>query len=777
MRVAKDFGFDPVNATAFVQDAVTSGAQRVVVENVGRPWYVRTIKLPSNVEVVLEKGTRMHTDRTWKDFRSGLLFNIDRVTNVVIRGEAENDHDSVVSQFHDAADRARHCRDYGRSNIAIGNSRHVAVRNLRVADCAEDAILLHGMGITEDLYFENLDLDTGFRQAASLCNANRCFFRNVRFRNTAGAEPGAGIDLEPAEIVQANSSIYLYDCTFENNMGGGLLFCTSSALPITLHAKRCVFKPNRNGDLIVFIRIGPYIGNNIKAPGKAVFDDCEFQGYSDVSPICVDGVSLLDLEFRNCAITDTGECQGRGNPGASAVKFNLNRDVYYQGAHGDHAEATVSFENCRISGYTNAPPVVFNNHAGHESVRNIKGVVDFNGKRIDLASLRHVGPDLAFKDIERKIPDLSGAETGKPSAGKAEHALKLRWGKAWYNPPPSYAYLLRGEKGARARLLIRFPGDPDGDRTIRLVAADGSETTLGEYAKGDNDVAFTFPETGWFSLRPPAGHVLVESEGVSPVYFGAMGTMRDIKLEAPLGYVGYFEVPAKGEAPFKVERGSVRLRDASGADAGEVAALPGFGAGYAKLKSKSGKPEVWSFSFEGSVEIKFFAPFTGLWADTPGAVPAAPGALRSPVVEIERKAVEKEESVAAADLKTFLKAHPVVDQIVKDETAARVEWAKKGEYTALLKDKEALLDKMRSRALTEPEQKELADLEKNIPPIRERADMERRVLAMKPDALERYAFCNLFAVLRGVDDKAVGQDFLRCLHDHDDMPSKYPVVY
>ncbi len=55
--------------------------------------------------------------------------------------------------------------------------------------------------------------------------------------------------------------------------------------------------------------------------------------------------------------------------------------------------------------------------------------------------------------------------------------------------------------------------------------------------------------------------------------------------------------------------------------------------------------------------------------------------------------------------------------------------------------------------------------------------MEKRILAMKPAALERYAFCNLFAVLRGVDDKTVGQNFLRCLRDHDDMPSKYPVVY
>ena len=55
----------------------------------------------------------------------------------------------------------------------------------------------------------------------------------------------------------------------------------------------------------------------------------------------------------------------------------------------------------------------------------------------------------------------------------------------------------------------------------------------------------------------------------------------------------------------------------------------------------------------GGATIKFFAPFTGLWADAPGAVPASPGAVRSPVVEIERKATktDEEEAAPAADLK------------------------------------------------------------------------------------------------------------------------------
>ena len=72
----------------------------------------------------------------------------------------------------------------------------------------------------------------------------------------------------------------------------------------------------------------------------------------------------------------------------------------------------------------------------------------------------------------------------------------------------------------------------------------------------------------------------------------------------------------------------------------------------------------------------------------------------------------------------------------------------------------------------------IADEAKNIPPLKEFADMEARVLKMDKARLERYAFCNAFAVLHGLYyDKTIGNDFIRCLHEGADMPAKYPDVY
>ena len=777
VRVSKDFGFDPVNSTEFLQKALGSGASRVIIDNVGKPWYTRTLKVPSNVEVVLEKGVRLHTDRSWDEFKKGGIFRISNVSNVVIRGENPNDHEVVVSQFHDLMDRAKNCRDYGRSAFTIENSINVCVKNMRIADTAEDAICFGGMDLNTNQYFENLDLDSCFRQASSFCSLNRGFFRKVRFRNTAGAEPGAGIDLEPAETCQANSSLYLYDCEFENNLGGGLLFSTSSQLPITLHAKRCVFKPHRQADLMVFIRIGPYLGRNKKVPGKAIFEECVFQGYSDVSPIRIDGISLLDLEFKNCAIIDTGRTLARNaTPDASAISFWLNRDVNMDG----HVEATISFENTRVEGYTNATLVAFRNHAGHESIRNLKGKIDWNGKPTDLSRFKHIGPDNHLKQIEQKLPELTAAQAVKPAKGRVEPDFTFRWGGAWWSPRPVIDYLFFGEKGRSAKLLVRYPGGLWGDLAATVYGPGDVKLDFGEWKKGDNMIEIKFPETGWYRLRPKNDHVLASYEGIVPVYFTGMGEFRDFQLDAPEGKVGYFEVPAQGEVTVKVEEGSVDIRDAGGEIFGTVKCSPRTGAGYLKFKSKSGRNEVWSFAHENRATIKFFAPASGMWADSPEAVPSTVDAVRSPVIRLERKAAADEpgDAAAAADLAGFLKTRPKVAKIVKDEMRRRVEWARKGEWAVLYNKKAEFLEKFRKTVANEQQQKELADEEKNLPPLKELADMEARILKMSPAELERYAFCNVFVVTYGFyHDISFGDPFMRCLYEEADMAAEYSDVY
>ena len=50
------WGFDPEESTEALQAAIDSGAEKVIVDNVGWPWIVDKMTLASNQELFFEKG-------------------------------------------------------------------------------------------------------------------------------------------------------------------------------------------------------------------------------------------------------------------------------------------------------------------------------------------------------------------------------------------------------------------------------------------------------------------------------------------------------------------------------------------------------------------------------------------------------------------------------------------------------------------------------------------------------------------------------------------------
>ena len=84
------WGFDPDDSTRMLQEAINSGARKLIVDNVGKPWIVTGIALASNQEILFERGVEVlakkerfqgeerfaflrgperehHPDRLWRD--------------------------------------------------------------------------------------------------------------------------------------------------------------------------------------------------------------------------------------------------------------------------------------------------------------------------------------------------------------------------------------------------------------------------------------------------------------------------------------------------------------------------------------------------------------------------------------------------------------------------------------------------------------------------------------------------------------------------------------
>ena len=80
------WGFDEEDATEAMQAAIDSGAETLIVEEMGCPWIVRPIELASNQEIVFEEGVEVLAKRgEFKDRRDS-LFTARGVENVTLRG-------------------------------------------------------------------------------------------------------------------------------------------------------------------------------------------------------------------------------------------------------------------------------------------------------------------------------------------------------------------------------------------------------------------------------------------------------------------------------------------------------------------------------------------------------------------------------------------------------------------------------------------------------------------------------------------------------------------
>ena len=81
------WGFNEEDSTEALQAAINSGAPKLIVENMGRPWIVRPLLLASNQEITFEEGCELLAKRGEYKGTNETLMTARDVENVVLRGE------------------------------------------------------------------------------------------------------------------------------------------------------------------------------------------------------------------------------------------------------------------------------------------------------------------------------------------------------------------------------------------------------------------------------------------------------------------------------------------------------------------------------------------------------------------------------------------------------------------------------------------------------------------------------------------------------------------
>ena len=268
---ASEFGWNAEDATAALQAAIDSGAERVVVDRQEGDWIVRPIFLrKSNQEVIIADGV---TVRAKKDeFRavadSLMSIPLGGVSNVTLRGEGKA---TLAMRKADYRNRALYRHSQWRHAVSIKGAKNVVVKDLEILSSGGDGVYVAWNA--QNVLLENLVCRDHHRQGISVISAVGLKASHCVFADTRGTPPQCGLDIEPNGGSDKLDNIVFEDCEFRGNALHGIQLwldlLAPASRPVSITFRRCRASSNANTGALV---------SSGFARGEVVFEDCVFEG-------------------------------------------------------------------------------------------------------------------------------------------------------------------------------------------------------------------------------------------------------------------------------------------------------------------------------------------------------------------------------------------------------------------------------------------------------------------------------------------------------------------
>lgn len=481
---ASDFGFDPADSTAALTAALDSGADVVVIDNVGQDWITGPLWINrDDLTVILEDGVTVRGKAAaFPDKRDG-IWRIHGRRGVKLIGYGAT---CVMNKPEYTGE--------WRAIVRMGTSEDILVEGLVLRGAPGDGIIT-GAGST-NVTIRNVVCDDNKRNAISVIYADGLLIEGCALINTVGTLPQAGIDLEPDTAAQIIKDVVIRDCVFAGNetysFEINLMRFTAQSLPPSMLVERCYMGPT--ADAVVHVQPatrGP-VG------GSFVFRDCVFDAGDSPGTVNVYGQRGYDstqTRFERVAFTALRDTP-RTDPFVKVWSGMVNVLPEY---------GNVGFTDCVVLGDLDGPFLAGMEGAGDPMLCNVSG---------NLWAIRPQQPIIettgASKDIDLDIRPTDGAATVVVTsdrrlvrAGETATVTVRRLGDD-LAAPLALHYDLTGT--ARHRV------DYDGLPGVAVIAPGQRAVTIPVRAR---DTAATTPRDLTLTLRPLPGTTVAGRDAVT----------------------------------------------------------------------------------------------------------------------------------------------------------------------------------------------------------------------------------------------------------------------
>ena len=492
------WGFDPADSTDALQAAIDSGAERVIVENTGRPWIVRPIQLAGDQEVFFEKGTVVEAKKGEFQGTNDSLFNIVLKRNVSLIG-----YGAVLRMHRKDYDNPPYKKAEWRHVINVRSSTNVKIHGLTLAESGGDGIYLGTAkrGVTnKDVHVKDVICDGNYRQGISVITAENLLIEATILKNTGGTPPAAGIDFEPNHASECLVNCVMRNCVSENNVGCAYAFylpnLTGKSAPLSLRLENCIA---RGSNRVPFGFTSSNQGPDGPLAGLAEFVDCTFaDGNGPAITIRGKPASGCRLRFINCRLV---------NPAKETPETPA---ILYQTRAGNTEDAGgVELRDCVLEDTSKRPVMQYHDFAGGLRLLDVTGSLTI--RRDGAETVRAFTPQWLDEIApENRLKRLPKVDTRKMrfepiSAEITPENLALRPFTIRHNGTFAI-HAAQGEEvvfSLRHQQVGRYGGRP---ARITAEAPSGKKRTLGEVPfLEEATLRFQAAETGLYRVRFDVG--------------------------------------------------------------------------------------------------------------------------------------------------------------------------------------------------------------------------------------------------------------------------------
>jgi len=376
------WGFNEPDSTAAIQGAIDSGAKKVIVPFVGKPWIVTPLTLRSDLELFLEPGVLLLAKRG--EFQGGgdSLLAANDAENLIIRG-----YGATLRMWKEDYQNPPYSKAEWRMGIRLMGCKNVLIEGVRVESSGGDGIYVDGGGVRrwgEDITVRDVVSDDHHRQGMSVISAQNLLVENCVFSNTGGTPPEAGIDFEPDSADQRFVNCVVRNSVFENNAGHQILVYLKPmdiySEQVSIRFENCVSRMGKPGMTLADFNdmeqtgwAGMSVGtcNDNGPKGTIEFVDCKTENTGKEGVKVYDvSANSVDVRFIRCTWANPWVSTFRDYGGPRVPVLIHARRPTLVGRTGG-----VYFEDCEVYDWTYRPAVMFYEDSSNNGFFDISGQI------------------------------------------------------------------------------------------------------------------------------------------------------------------------------------------------------------------------------------------------------------------------------------------------------------------------------------------------------------------------------------------------------------------